>query len=78
MMQGYFNRTLIVVTTFLIISVYPLFSVLADDNSQELAFADQTTTIINDQVSDNSASGSSSNSTMPKVVFLNFYDDEKD
>jgi hypothetical protein len=78
MMQGYFNRTLIVVTTFLIISVYPLFSVLADDNGQQLAFADQTTTIINDQVSNNSASGSSSNSTMPKVVFLNFYDDEKD
>ena len=52
MMKGYFNRAIIVVTTFLLIIVYPLFSVLADDNSQQLAFADQVT-IINDQVSNN-------------------------
>jgi peptidoglycan/xylan/chitin deacetylase (PgdA/CDA1 family) len=77
-MKGYFNRTLLVVATFLIIIVYPFFSVLADDNSQQLAYADQTT-IINDQVSNSAASSSgSSSSSIPKVVFLNFYDDEKD
>jgi peptidoglycan/xylan/chitin deacetylase (PgdA/CDA1 family) len=77
MMKGYFNRAIIVVTTFLLIIVYPLFSVLAGDNSQQLAFADQTT-IIKDQVSNNATSSSINNSTAPKVVFLNFYDDEKD
>jgi peptidoglycan/xylan/chitin deacetylase (PgdA/CDA1 family) len=77
MMRGYFNKTIIVVGTFLIIIVYPLFSVLVDDNSQQLAFADQTT-MINDQVSNNAASGTGSNSTTLKLVFLNFYDDEKD
>jgi peptidoglycan/xylan/chitin deacetylase (PgdA/CDA1 family) len=77
MMKGYFNRAIIVVTTFLLIIVYPLFSVLAGDNSQQLAFADQTT-IIKDQVSNNATSSSINNSTAPKVVFINFYDDEKD
>jgi hypothetical protein len=52
--------------TFFIIIVYPLFSVLADDNDQQLAFADQTT-MIKDQLNSNhnsSSTNGTSNSTI--------------
>jgi peptidoglycan/xylan/chitin deacetylase (PgdA/CDA1 family) len=55
----------------------PLLPVLVYDYDQQLSFADQTT-MGNSQFSNNHAIGSNSNSITPKVVFLNFYDDEKD
>jgi hypothetical protein len=78
MLKSYFNRT-IIVTIFFTIIICPLLSALADDNHQQLAFGDQTT-MIKDQFNNNSnskpANGSSGNTT-PKVVILNFYDDDK-
>ncbi len=61
----------IIVSTLLLVSAY---------DTQQLAFAAQTPTIKN-QFNDSSNSNpanSSSNNTPPKVVLLNFYDDEKD
>jgi hypothetical protein len=57
-----------------VIILPPLLPVLAHDNAQQLAFADQTKMIKN-QFNDSPAN-SSSNSIVPKVVILNFYDDD--
>jgi peptidoglycan/xylan/chitin deacetylase (PgdA/CDA1 family) len=74
MQKTYFDFTIVFV-----IILAPLLPVLAHDYDQQLAFADQTTTMVNNQFSNSPTSGSSNNnSTTPKVVFLNFYDDEKD
>jgi peptidoglycan/xylan/chitin deacetylase (PgdA/CDA1 family) len=78
MLKSYSNATIIVTALFIII-VCPLFSILADDNDQQLAFADQTT-IIKDQLNSNHNSiptNGSNNSITSKVVILNFYDDDK-
>jgi hypothetical protein len=75
MRKIYFNFAII----FAII-LPPVLAVLAHDNDQQLAFADQTTTakMVYNQFNKIHTSGSSSNSTIPKLAVLNFYDDEKD
>jgi hypothetical protein len=56
-----------------------LLPALAYDDSQ-LAFANQQAAMTENQINnnDNPANNNSSSSIVPKVVILNFYDDEKD
>src|SRR5689334_15522696 len=77
MQKTYFGFATTVTILFTIIVSMPL-SALAYDDSQP-AFANQQAAMIKNQINknDNAANDNSSNTT-PKVVFLNFYDDEKD
>jgi peptidoglycan/xylan/chitin deacetylase (PgdA/CDA1 family) len=67
-----FAITITMLFTIIIFTLLPLL----DHDDQQLAFAYQMT-MTNNNTNSNPANGSSS-STMPKVVILNFYDDEKD
>ena len=65
----------ITVSIIITIILSPSLSVLANDHMQ-LAFANHPTMIKN-QFKDSITTNSSGNSTSPKVVILNFYDDDK-
>jgi len=78
MQQTYFDFTIAIILLFTIIISLLLPSLAYDD--LQLAFANQQTTMTENQINnhDNPANGISSSSSAPKVVILNFYDDEKD
>jgi peptidoglycan/xylan/chitin deacetylase (PgdA/CDA1 family) len=60
------------------ITITILFTIALAYDDQQLAFANQTT-MTNNQINNNDKpANGNSNSTTPKVVILNFYDDEKD
>ena len=67
----------ITITILFTIIVSPLTPVLAYDN-QQVAFENQATMIKNQLNNNNNSNPANSGSSTPKVVILNFYDDEKD
>jgi peptidoglycan/xylan/chitin deacetylase (PgdA/CDA1 family) len=71
-----FTITLTILFTIIISTILPALS--HDDN--QLAFANQQAIMTENQINnnDNSANDNSSSRIVPKVVLLNFYDDEKD
>jgi peptidoglycan/xylan/chitin deacetylase (PgdA/CDA1 family) len=78
MQKTYFDFAIIVTLLFTII-LSLLSPALAYDD-QQLAFANKQTTMTKNQINNNDDDPASYNSSsiVPKVVFLNFYDDEKD
>jgi peptidoglycan/xylan/chitin deacetylase (PgdA/CDA1 family) len=76
MLKTCFDAAIIIPVSIMIILSLLLY-VLAQDDMQ-LALANQTTTMMKNQVHDNSirASSSSTTNTTNKVVILNFYDDD--
>src|SRR5918911_674084 len=64
-------------TILFIIIIFSLLPIIGDD--QQLAFANQTMIADNNDNNDNNSNDNPTiSSTTPKVVILNFYDDEKD
>jgi hypothetical protein len=76
MQKTYFGFTITIILLFTII-ISPLLPRFAHED-QQLVFANRTT-MIKDQINNNdSPANNNSSSVVPKVAFLNFYDDEKD
>jgi hypothetical protein len=77
MQKAYFDFTITITLLFTII-ISILLPALAYDDSQP-AFANQQATMTENQINDNdNPVNDNSSSIVPKVVILNFYDDEKD
>ena len=78
MQKTYFDFTITITLLFTII-ISMLLPALAYDDYSQLASANQQATMTENQINNNNNSANdNSRSIVPKVVFLNFYDDEKD
>jgi peptidoglycan/xylan/chitin deacetylase (PgdA/CDA1 family) len=75
MQKTYFDFAITITLLFTIISLLLSPFVYED---QQLAFANQTTMIKNQINNNDNPANDNSSSIVPKVAFLNFYDDEKD
>jgi hypothetical protein len=76
MQKSYFDFKITIMMLFTIILSVLLPALVYDDN--QLAFANQTTMTENQINNNDNPANSNDSSTTPKVVILNFYDDEKD
>lgn len=76
MQKSYFDFKITITMLFTIILSVLLPALVYDDN--QLAFANQTTMTENQINNNDNPANSNDSSTTPKVVILNFYDDEKD